>query len=149
MLVIPCVFFLVLGVQSIPRDYHSSLVPEKECLVEKNYLDLTGVYNEVHGKGVSAPERAEPIGDYLMCVWRKRHIVDDMLKINSVNIAYYFYDIYFKTNLSQNEREEIKVALKICENERADKEYELGIKIKDCMFSVAESLEFLKRKPEA
>ncbi|KAF5305149.1 hypothetical protein FQA39_LY09411 [Lamprigera yunnana] len=148
MLVIVCAFYFVLAVQSAPRGTHSSILPEKQCLLERDYLNLTGVHNEVQGKGVSTPERAEPIGSYLMCVWKKRHIVDDMLKINSANIADYFYDTYFTMNLSQNEKEEIKVALKVCENERADKEYELGIKIKDCMFSVAESLEFLKRKSE-
>ncbi|KAF5280364.1 hypothetical protein FQR65_LT03173 [Abscondita terminalis] len=140
-----CAVLLVIGVQSAPRNYHSSLVPENECLQEKN-LKMDSLYSEVHRDGILNIENAQKIGDYLMCVWRKRQIVDANLKIDSQYIARYFYDIYFKLNLSEIEKTKIQDALEVCEEEHADEEYMLGLNIKDCMFRVSKGLEFLRRK---
>ncbi|KAK4883996.1 hypothetical protein RN001_000267 [Aquatica leii] len=141
-----CILFLTIGVQSAPRNYHSSLGPENECLTER-HLKMKDVYTDVHREGTLIPENAERIGNYLMCVWKKRQIVDTDLHVHSENIARYFYDIYFKLKLTELEKEEIKDAVKVCEEEHAIEEYMLGLNLKDCMFKVAGTLEFLKRKP--
>ncbi|KAB0793269.1 hypothetical protein PPYR_12889 [Photinus pyralis] len=140
------VLIFVIGVQSRPRHFkrHATLGPENECLDSQGLTmkDIAPYVQKV------TDLNNKMMGEYLVCVWKKRQMITPDGEVSGANIFRYLEDIYHKSSLSDGDKVEMRSACDECEKVKDHDEGVLAIKIKNCILEQIQKLSFLaKPKP--
>lgn len=113
--------------------------PEKKCL-EQLGMEMEEVLPYVHIE--TSVEDTEGIGEFLLCTWEARGIMDEGGNVHADKIAEYFEDIYYEYGLTEEDKKTIRLAVQPCEQEHGQKPTTTAILAKNCMVRAAKTLNF-------
>ncbi|KAF5280362.1 hypothetical protein FQR65_LT03171 [Abscondita terminalis] len=137
--VLGIVVILAAGISAMPA--HKSMQAETECLEEKQ-VTMQQVLPYVHK--YTDPADKENVGDYLLCVWQKKKIIDEEGSVNSKNLARYLFGIYAKVGLTETQKGEVYKESEKCEDLKEENLSTLAVKVKNCMLTAWDNLGYLK-----
>ncbi|KAK4883998.1 hypothetical protein RN001_000269 [Aquatica leii] len=132
---------LVSLVEIQARPMHGKSGPEIVCL-EEEHVTMEQVMPFVHK--ITDPKDTEHVGPYLACVWKKRNVITETGSVSGKYLAEYLLGIYESLNLTEEQQNEVRNESLTCEELVEDKLSTLAIKVKNCMITVRDNLNFLK-----